>query len=187
MSLLPVAQLWVELLADDAEAGSARAVAHDTLGAAAGLSTLRRLRLFELSGSTDEKGALEARLHRSTQFYNPHKERAVLRLRGDEPSPRRAGEHAVLVIERGATRRAAAERWWLHETGERVEVHEGVVWLLGFEEDGDVAARVRELVTVRDRAHGLLCNPHAQDAAIARDEAPLPWIERAAARLRRMP
>jgi len=187
MSLLPVAQLWVELLADDAEAESARAVAKDTLDAAAALRSLRRLRLFEVSGATDERNALEARLHRSTQFYNPHKERARLRVAAAEPSPRRADEHAVLVIERGATRRAAAERWWLHETGERVEVHEGVVWLLGFDDDGDVAARLRELVTVRDRAHGLLCNPHAQDAAIARDEAPLPWIERAAARVRRMP
>jgi len=31
-------------------------------------------------------------------------------------------------------------------------------------------------VVVRDRRHGLLCNPHAQDHRIAAGTIPLPWF-----------
>lgn len=176
------AQVWVELRADDPEAISAFAVARATLEAAAGLSTLRRMRVLELSGPLPARAELEELLHRSTRFYHPQKERCVVRLGGGDSPPLARGERAVLVTERGGERRPAAERWWLHETGERIEVREGVAWLLGFTPEADVDSALADLVVLRDRRHGLLCNPHSQDSSVADGEIPLPWMGAAVGR-----
>jgi hypothetical protein len=171
------AQAWVTLRADDPAAVSALAVAQRTLAAGRGLTSLARHRLFELGGALPEREALEELLHRSSQFYNPHKETCVLRRRERDPAPVPAGCHAVLVTERDATRRPAAERWWAAVTGERVEVHEGVVWVPAFAPEVDAGRAAVELALVRDRAHGLLCNPNAQDHDVAA-AVPLRWIGR---------
>jgi hypothetical protein len=115
-------------------------------------------------------------LHRSTQFYNPHKERCTVRERSDEPAPPGAGECLVLVTERAGERRPAAERWWRHETGHAIEVREGIVWALGFEPGSDGAGGARDLARVVDRRHGLFCNPHSQEARVVAGAPPLPWI-----------
>ena len=169
-------QAWVELLAEDPEALSALAVARLHLPAAARLEAIRRLRVFELAGPLPARVTQEELLHRSTQFYNPHKERCTVRTRRAEPAPLAAGEHVVLVSERGGDRCYAAERWWRHETGYAVEVREGIAWALRFEPGAPAAGCVAELATLRDRRHGLLCNPHAQEARIAAGEIPLPWM-----------
>jgi len=170
-------QAWIELRTDDPEAVSALAVAHARLGGGQTLLGLRRLRLFELSGPLPGTAEIEDLLHRSTWFYNPHKERCQVRASTREASPATAGEQAVLVVERGAERSTPAERWWLHETGQAVEVRVGLAWLLRFEPGEGAAARAQELAVVRDRGHGLLCNPNAQDHAVApAARVPLPWI-----------
>lgn len=168
-----VAQAWIALRAEDPEAASAFAVARERLAAAGALRGLRRYRVFELRGALPGPAALEDLLHRSTQFYNPSKERCTVR--GDEaaPSPAGAGEAVVLVAERGGDRRAAAERWWRHETGEKLEVREGVAWVLDFGPGSDAAALAAELATARDRSTGLFCNPHAQAAEVAAGAPPL--------------
>lgn len=171
-----VAQAWVFLNADDPEAVSALAVARAHLAAGAALAGLRRARLFELRGALPGRDDLEDLLHRSTQFYNPHKERCVVRDDPDEPAPVAADERVVLVWERGGERRAAAERWWLHETRRRIEVREGVAWLVRLA-PGERPARVEELADVTGRRRGLLCNPHAQDHRVSGADAPLPWWE----------
>ena len=176
------AQAWVELQADDPEAVSARAVACAHLPAARGLEDLRRFRLFELAGPLPARAALEDLLHHSTQFYNPHKERCTVRVRPADAAPPAAGEALVLVWERGGERRAGAERWWLHETGKRIEVREGVVWALRYAKPGGAERGARELAVVRDRRHGLLCNPHSQEARVVAGEIPLTWIAAEAAR-----
>jgi len=170
------AQAWVELLADDPEAISALAVARATLEVAGGLSALRRMRLLELTGALPARVELEDLLHRSTRFYHPHKERCVVRTGAGDAAPLTRGERAVLVTERGGERRPAAERWWLHETGERIEVREGVAWLLAFASGVDADRALVDLVELRDRRHGLLCNPHSQDSNIATGGIPLPWM-----------
>ena len=167
-------QAWVELRAEDAEAESALAVARARLAAGATLKALRRVRLFELSGSLPAQAAAEELLHRSTRFYNPAKERCTVRANASGATPFRADEQLVLVVERGAERRAAAERWWKHETGEKVEVREGLVWALSFEPGTDAAAEAAALASVTDRAHGLLSNPHFQDWRPGVGAAP-PW------------
>jgi hypothetical protein len=172
------AQAWVELLTEDPEAVSALTTARAHLPAARSLRGLRRVRLFELEGSLPGRGAIEALLHRSIQFYNPHKERCRVRLKPEDPTPLAAGEWAVLVYDRGETRREGAERWWRHETGKVIEVREGVVWMLAFEPAvGDTAAAVQDLAVLRDRRHGLLCNPHAQEHRWASQAIPVPWLE----------
>lgn len=172
-----VAQAWVELRTWDAEAFSTLEVARAHVSAAGRLRSLRRMRLFELSGVLPARAEVEALLHHSIQFYNPHKERCVVRGAPLDPAPRAADERAVLVFDRGDERRGAAERWWRHETGQDVQVREGVAWLLGFEPGlVDVEATLEELVLLRDRRHGLLCNPHAQEYRIARGGIPLPWV-----------
>jgi hypothetical protein len=172
-----VAQAWVELTTDDPEAVSALAVARAHLPAGRALRSLRRLRLFELCGALPERAALEALLHRSIQFYNPHKERCTVRLAAGEPAPLVADEQVVLVFDRGDERRAGAERWWRHETDKAIEVREGVAWVLGFEPAvRDAGAAAEELAVLRDRRHGLLCNPHAQEHRRAAAEIPLPWM-----------
>jgi hypothetical protein len=169
------AQAWIELLAPDPEAVSALAVARAHLPGGEAIQTMRRLRLFEISGPLPGGAAIADLLHRSIQFYNPRKERCTVRLAASDPAPFGAGEGAVLVVERGGARREAAERWWRHETGEPVTVREGVAWIVGLGGALD-AARLEDLAVVRDRRHGLLCNPHAQDHRIAAATVPLPWI-----------
>jgi len=168
-----VAQAWIALRAEDPEAASAFAVARERLAAAGSLRALRRYRVFELRGALPGTAALADLLHRSTQFYNPSKERCAVRADGAAPSPVGAGEAVVLVAERGGDRRAAAERWWRHETGEKLEVREGVAWVLDFEPGADAAALAAELAVARDRATGLFCNPHAQAAEVATGAPPL--------------
>jgi len=77
----------------------------------------------------------------------------------DFPPVPNPGETLVLVLERGGERREGAERWWRHETGERVEVREAVVWALRFDPGGDAVARAADLAVTHDRAHGLFANP----------------------------
>jgi hypothetical protein len=176
-----VAQAWIALVSDDPEALSAMAVARAHLPAGRGLRALRRLRLMEVAGRLPARATLAELLHRSTQFYNPHKERCTLRLAADEPAPLGAGERAVLVIDRDHDRRGAAERWWRHETGESIEVREGLAWGLTFEAGVDAARAAEDLTLVRGRRHGLLCNPHSQECRLAGERIPLPWIGEAAA------
>jgi hypothetical protein len=176
-----VAQAWVELLTDDPEAVSALTIARAHLPAGRILRSLRRIRLFELTGALPGREEIGALLHRSIQFYNPHKERCIVRLTSDETGPVIVGEWAVLVYDRGDVRREGAERWWRHETGKTIEVREGVAWILGLD-DGvrDGAAAAEELTVLRDRRHGLLCNPHAQESRLALGDIPLPWMSASA-------
>src|SRR5262245_52622362 len=72
-------QAFVELLAEDPEAVSARAIARERLAAGRRLKSLRRLRVFELAGALPARAECEALLHRSTRFFNPAKERCTVR------------------------------------------------------------------------------------------------------------
>jgi hypothetical protein len=137
---------------------------------------LRRLRVFELRGALPDRAALEALLHRSIQFYNPAKERCTLRLDPLEAAPLAADEVGVLVLERGGERRPAAERWWKHETGTPAEIREGVAWALRLGAGALAGKAAGDLAILRDRGHGLLSNPHWQDAHVAAGKVPLPWI-----------
>lgn len=184
LAIETVVQAWIEPRAEDAEAVSALHVARRDLAAARALTSLRRLRLIEVHGTALSGEALADRLHDSTQFYNPAKERCAVRASDAAPTPIAAGEVALIVSERGATRRAGAERWWRHATGETVEVHEAIVWVLGFEPGADAEAQARELAAVRDRRSGLFCNPHFQDWALASASPPRPWIDTRAASAR---
>lgn len=170
----PQLQAWVELRAEDAEAESALEVARSRLAAGAKLRALRRVRLFELTGALPARAQAEALLHRSTRFYNPAKERCTVRESASGAAPFRPEESLVLVVERGLERRAAAERWWKHETGEKVEVREGLVWALSFEAGADAEADAAALAAVSDRGHGLLSNPHFQDWRPGHGASP-PW------------
>ncbi len=171
-----VFQAWVELRADDPEAVSALGVARGRLASGRALTALHRSRLFEVAGSRRSRAEVEALLHASTQFYNPHKERCTVRLGADEPIPCPPASEIVLVWERGGERRTAAERWWRHETGETVEVREGVVWALKFEDGVDSGGAARELTWLRDARHGLLCNPWSQAARPGSARDALPWM-----------
>jgi hypothetical protein len=175
-----VAQAWIERTTADPEATSAWSVARAHLGAGRTLVSLRRLRLFELAGLLPARATLEKLLHRSIQFYNPIQERCTLRAATDETPPLRPRERALLVFERGEERRGGAERWWRHETGKEIEVREGVAWLMTFEgSPAQAAGAMDELAELRDRRHGLLCNPHAQEMRRAADGIPLPWFTEA--------
>jgi hypothetical protein len=174
-----MAQAYVELVAEDAEATSALAIVRGRLAAGRRLTSVRRLRVFELAGTLPSRAQLEALLHRSTRFYNPAKERCTVRAAERESAPFRPEEALVLVLDRGLERRPAGERWWKHETGEKVEVREGTVWALAFEPGEDAAARAGELAEVQDRRHGLFANPHFQDWRPGTGASPpWPWIER---------
>ena len=175
------AQAWVRLRADDPAAVSALGVARRSLAAGRALSGLGRFRLFELLGPLPGRAELEDLLHRSSRFYNPIKEECRVRMATTEPAPVGADERAVLVSDRGLERRPAAERWWAHVTGAAIEVREGVVWVLRFESGVDTAAAAADLAVLRDHAHGLLCNPNAQDHRLAGSRVPLPWIAPGAA------
>ena len=167
------AQLWVWVRTDDPEAVSALGVARALRGGEA-LMGLRRFRLVELRGPLPARGELEALLARSIQFYNPQKEATRLRLRAAEGTPLEAGERAVRVVERDGARRRAAERWWAAQTGQEVEVREGVVWALRFAPGAEGAAE--ELAVLRERGRGLLCNPHAEEHRVAAGRVPVPWL-----------
>jgi hypothetical protein len=183
-----VAQAWIAPLADDPEAESALAVARERLEAGRTLESVRRFRLFELSGPLPPRGEIEEGLHRSIQFYNPAKERCVLRAAESDAVPAGPAEALVLVIERDGDRRPAAERWWRHERGERIEIREGVLWALGFAPGADAAALASSLAAARDRRTGLFANPHFQDhRVVAGERPPLRWIVRPASRGRRRP
>lgn len=168
-----VLQAWITLRADDPEAVSALGVARQ---ADARLSELRRTRLIEIRGSHKSVAEALALLHASTQFYNPHKERCVLRDRDSAPLGSATQAGRVVVWERGDERRAAAERWWRHETGESVEVREATVWELACQPAAAAPAVVAELARVRDARHGLLCNPWSQEHRVLDAAEPLPWI-----------
>jgi hypothetical protein len=170
-----VVQAWVALRAEDPEASSAQGVAREHLAAARTLVRLRRFRVFELRGPLPGDEALADLLHRSTQFYNPSKERCTVRHADGGAVPVEPGEAVALVVERGGDRRAAAERWWKHETGAKVEVREGTAWVMAFEPGSDAAALAGELAVARDRSTGIFCNPHAQDVDVA---AGLPELDR---------
>ncbi len=174
------AQAWVELKTDDPEAFSALAVARARVDAARRLEEVRRFRVFEVEGGLPDRVALDDLLHRSTWFYNPHKERCTVRRAARDAAPLGRGEVAVLVVETGGERRAAAERWWRQENGGTVEVREAVVWALRFEPGEDGMSRAGELAEVRDPAHGLFCNPNFQSCAVLEAEPPLDWIRRTA-------
>jgi hypothetical protein len=179
-------QAFVELKAEDPEATSALAVARARLEAGRKLASLRRLRVFELRGELPDTASVGELLHRSTRFYNPAKEACIVRGVEAVPAPFRADETWVLVTDRGLERRTAAERWWRHETGDKVEVREGTVWALAFEPGEDAAAATASLAAVSDRAHGLLCNPHFQDwRAGAGTSPPWPWLAKPARRTRK--
>ncbi len=167
-------QAFVELRSEDAEADSALEVARTRLAAGERLRGMRRVRLFELTGSLPGRGETEDLLHRSTRFYNPAKERCTLREAASDAAPFHPDETLVLVVDRGLERRVAAERWWKHETGEKVEVREGLVWALTFEPGTDAKVEAASLASVHDRAHGLLSNPHFQDWRPGSGVAP-PW------------
>ncbi len=171
-----VAQAWVTLLAEDPEAVSALAVARRALAAGRGLAGLRRLRLLELRGRLPERAGLEELLHRSTQFYNPHKERCCVRLAAAEAAPVAADEQVVLVYDRGGLRRPAAERWWLQEAGERIEVHEAVAWVPRFSGGVDATRVAAQLAELKDMANGLFCNPNAQEYRLSGADVPVPWL-----------
>jgi hypothetical protein len=173
------AQAFVELRAEDPEATSALAVARAHLEAGSTLAGLRRVRVFELAGALPEREAIAERLHGSTQFYNPAKERCVVRAADEDGSPFAPDEVLVLVLERGGDRRPGAERWWRHETGQRVEVREGTVWAMRFAAGEDALRRAEDLAVTRDRSHGLLANPEFQEARVcAAAPPPLDWLSR---------
>jgi hypothetical protein len=173
-----LAQVWVRLRSGDPEAVSALTVARAMDDGRGAPESVRRFRLMELRGALPSRTGLEGLLARSIQFYNPQKEKVLLRLGPDEAAPLEAGERAVLVVERGGARRAAAERWWVAGTGHAVEVREGVVWALRFAPGVDAARAASLLAVVRDRRHGLFCNPHAEEHRLAGGAAPFPWLTR---------
>jgi len=175
---MKTAQAWVEIPSGDPEAISARTVARARLAEGADLAEVRRMRLFELAGSLPARAELESLLHRSTWFYNPHKERCTLRLAAQDPVPLSAGEIAVLVLERGGERRAAAERWWRHETGEEATIREAVIWVLRYERPEGAEQRARTLAALRGPGQGLLCNPNSQAFALGEGHIPCDWIRR---------
>lgn len=172
------AQAFIELRAADPEALSAYSVAHATLESGQPLLGVRRFRVFELAGSLPPKATLSELLHRSTQFYNPSKERCVVRSSSTDPTPATPDEQLVLIFDRGGERRVGAERWWRGETGARIEVREGVCWALRFAPELSAPTQAEALTVMTDREHGLLCNPNSQEwrGAVAPGTAPLPWI-----------
>ena len=170
------AQAWIESIADDPEAVSAFAVARRTLEAGASLAGLRRMRLIEIEGVLPDAGALAARLHDSTRFYNPNKERCHLRVEDASPAPLAAGEAAALVFDRDGEERVASERWWKRVTGSAAKVREGTAWIASATPGHSALDVLAALLEVRDARHGLLCNPHAQESRGPATVPPLRWF-----------
>ena len=170
------AQAWIEAIADDPEAMSAFTVARRTLAAGAALASLRRVRLVEIEGVLPEPEALAARLHDSTWFYNPHKERCHVRVGEGVAAPLAAGEVAALVFERDGERRAGPERWWKRVTGGAAKVREGTAWIATAVPGHAAEDVLLDLLEVRDARHGLLCNPHSQDFRKPTASVPLRWF-----------
>jgi hypothetical protein len=170
-----IAQAWIELRSDDPEAVSALEIARRRVAGGRRLRSLRRIRLFELTGSLPSQAKLADLLHRSTQFYNPHKELCTVRMRGGALPATDATTWVALVTERDGGRRAAAERWWRHET---VRTSRSARPSPGFKRSMVrwTKAAAEELTVLRDRRHGLLCNPHAQQWSLSGADVPLPWI-----------
>jgi len=179
-----VAQAWIEPVADDPEALSALGVARRCLGAE-GLRSLRRARLIELEGALPPAAELAARLHDSTRFYNPNKERCHLRVSPADPAPLAPGERAVLVFDRGGERREGSERWWKRATGARIRVREGTAWIFAAGSAEEAEALLGGLTEVEDLRHGLLCNPHAQESRRGGDAVPIEWFAAKPERVRR--
>ena len=177
MSTVPAVQAWIDPGLDDPQAFSAFAVARARLETGARLVSLERRRLVEVRGSAQPRRDLERRLHASTQFYNPHKERCMLRDDAAAPAPVPADAVLALVWERGGARRAAAERWWRRETGETVEVREGIVWAMRFEPGANAGEAAADLAALRDRRHGLLAQPWSEELRLSGVRPPLAWIE----------
>lgn len=177
-----VAQAWIFAVADDPEAVSAAMVARRSLAAGARLRGLRRARLIEIEGRLPAAAELAERLHQSTRFYNPNKERAIVRVSASEAPPLAADESAVLVFDHGDERRAATERWWKRVTGTTIRVREGTVWIVTAVPGQPSERLLEELLEVKDARSGLLCNPHAQEWRRAERGAPLPWFTRRRAR-----
>ncbi|MEO5617541.1 MAG: hypothetical protein ABIS67_07195 [Candidatus Eisenbacteria bacterium] len=170
-----VAQAWIETISEYPEAVSAFGVARRALGTT-GLQSLRRARLIELEGALPPAAEVAERLHGSTRFYNPNKERCHLRMTDADPAPLEPGERAVLVFDRGGERREAAERWWKRATGTPVRVREGTAWIVAATAPGEGDAMIEGLIELKDARHGLLCNPHAQEYRRAGDPVPLAWF-----------
>lgn len=170
-----IAQAWIEPIADDPEAVSAFGVARRSLGAT-GLRSLRRARLIEIEGALPEEADLAATLHTSTRFYNPNKERCLLRTQEADPAPVATGERAVLIFDRGGERREGAERWWKRVTGGAVRVREGAAWIAAAADPSRSEAELDALVEVRDARHGLLCNSNAQEYRKGGEVIPLGWF-----------
>lgn len=177
-----VLQAWIELRAEDPEAVSAFAVARAGRASAHRPEELVRMRLVELAGSGYPRADVERLLHRSTQVYNPHKERCTVRAAAAEPLPGPAGAEVLVVWERDGERRSAVERWWRHETGETIEVREAVVWMVRFAPGVEPAVAARELALLRDARHGLLCNPWSQSLRTGVARCDPPWIQAVAVR-----
>ncbi len=175
-SIKPVAQAFIALRAHDPEAVSAIHAAQRHLPEGAGLTRLRRWRLVELRGALPERAEVEDLLHRSTQFYNPSKEKCTVRRHEEDAVPVVPDEQVLLVTERGGERRPSAERWWRHETGERVEVREGLVWGLTFADGTDAARAAESLALATSRDCGLFANPHAQSCKLTEGAPPLGWL-----------
>ena len=175
-----VIQAWIELRAADPAAVSALAIARAGGATARAPVTLRRMRLFEITGSDSSPGQVATLLHGSAQFYNPHKERCVVRGTDADALPGAAGCERIVVWERDGERRPAAERWWRHEPGETVEVREAVVWFATFAVDIQPGEAARDLAQLRDARHGLLCNPWSQEFRTGTELPSIPWITPAA-------
>ena len=171
-----VMQAWIEVRSDDPEAVSALAVSRAGGVVERAPEVLERVRLFEITGTACSRERVEALLHGSSQFYNPHKERCVVRGSKDDPLPGPAGFEYIVVWERAGERRPAAERWWRHEAGECVEVREAVAWRARFAPGVEPTAAAHELARVRDARHGLLCNPWSQEFRCGVAAAAFPWI-----------
>src|SRR5262249_941797 len=145
------AQAWVELRSADPWAWTALHAIRTHLFEGRQLRSVRRVRLFELSGALPARSRLEDLLHRSTHFYNPHKGGWVVRRGARGPVPVGAGDTTVLVWERDGGRCGAAERWLKRETGKAVRVRESTVWVLGWEpglSEAERLERTRDLAVV---------------------------------------
>ena len=170
------AQVWIESIAEDPEAISALGVARRTLAMGGALKSLRRVRLIELEGALPEAAALAARLHDSTWFYNPYKERCRVRLFREDAPPLEPAERAALVFDREGERRPASERWWKRVTGDAIRVREGTAWIAAGPTAAESDALLNELLPGEGPRRGLLCNPHAQEFRRAEAVVPLPWF-----------